>query len=379
MKGRALAATIVAVPLLVACAAAVPTTPQPTASIEPGRADVVVPVALRAPRASHTATKLADGSVLVVGGFGLNERSERSMELFAPSRGVFEAAGTLDIPRYSHTATLLADGRVLIVGGYGDGAVRTASATVYDPLRRALQPTGSLAAPRADHTAVRLVDGRVLVVGGTGEGTSFLASAEIYDPATGTFTGTGPMREPRDASTLTVLRDGRVLVAGGHHGRSPNTVVLASAEIFDPRTGLFTPTGRLSVPRHKHDAVLLEDGSVMVIAGSDARDDRGLYTTLERFDPATNAFVAAGSLVAGRHKIRGMTAVLPDGWILVAGGAPRAELIRPGLAPVAFTASFGRAPMAGTATLLDDGRVLLAGGYSLTGPASRDAWLLSAR
>jgi hypothetical protein len=366
---------LLAAALLVACS----TPSVPTASASAPPAGTAVAVALSVPRAAHTATKLRDGSVLIAGGFGLAESNERTMELFIPGRSSFEAAGTLDVPRYSHTATLLDDGRVLIAGGYSNGAERIATAVLYDPARRTVSPTGAMLAARADHTAVRLADGRVLMAGGTGPGTSFLASAEIYDPATGSFSATGSMREPREANTLTLLRDGRVLVAGGHHGRSPSTVVLASAELFDPRTGTFAVSGAMATKRHKHDAVLLDDGGVVVIAGSDERDDRGAYTSAERYDPVSGTFASAGSLVAARYKIRGMTALLPSGWILVAGGAPRAELYRPGVAPIAFATSFGRAPMIGTATLLDDGRVLLTGGYSLTGPASRDAWLLAAR
>ena len=369
MKGL-LAAT-----LLLACSA--PSFPATSASASP--TGTAVAVALSVPRAAHTATKLRDGSVLIAGGFGLGETNERTMELFVPSRSAFEAAGALDVPRYSHTATLLDDGRVLIAGGYTNGAERIATAVLYDPARRAVTSTGSMLAPRADQTAVRLADGRVLIVGGTGPGTSFLASAEIYDPQTGAFSATGTMREPREANTLTLLRDGRVLVAGGHHGRSPNTIVLATAEVFDPRSGAFAVTGPMAIKRHKHDAVLLEDGTVAVLAGADERDDRGAYATAERYDPTQGTFAAAGSLSAARYKIRGMTALLPSGWVLVAGGAPRAELYRPGAASIAFATSFGRAPMIGTATLLDDGRVLLAGGYSLTGPASRAAWLLATR
>ena len=328
------------------------------------------------PRAAHTATKLADGRVLIAGGFGVG-RNERSMEIFVPGTATFVPAGDLDVPRYSHTATLLADGRVLIAGGYTDGATRVASAVLYDPRSGTLTPTGSMLAPRADQTAVRLSDGRVLLVGGTGVGTTFLATSEVYDPSTGRFTAAGTMGESREANTLTLLSDGRVLVAGGHRGRAPNTVVLASAELFEPRSGLFTPTGAMSVRRAKHDAVRLRDGNVLLLAGADERDDLGAYATAEVYDAARGTFSPAAPLTAPRYKIRDMTALLPSGRILVAGGASHPELYSAVTGSITLTVSFGRAPLIGTATLLDDGRVLLAGGYSLTGPASSDAWVVS--
>ena len=359
--------------LLVSCAAIPAPTPSPTAAAEA----TVVAVAMSVPRAAHTATKLADGRVLVTGGFGLGDRIESSMELFAPTTATFAAAGVMDAPRHSHSATLLTDGRVLIAGGYTSGAERLATAVLYDPARGAITPTGPLLAPRADHTAVLLADGRVLVAGGTGPGTTFLASAEVYDPALGTFSAVGSMRDAREANTLTLLADGRVLVAGGHRERSPNTVVLAGAELFDPRIASFAPTGPMGVRRAKHDAVRLEDGSVLILGGADERDDRGAYASAERFDPRSGTFSPTAALAQARYKIRGMTVLLPGGRVLVAGGAARPELYSLTTGSRTIGASFGRAPMIGTATLLDDGRVMLAGGYSLTGPASRDAFVLT--
>src|SRR3954462_6489769 len=306
MYGRQMRRIILAAVLLAACA------PGPTSSASAGAlSSAVVPtastdvarIALSVPRAAHTATKLADGRVLIAGGFGVGERNERSMELFTPATSAFTPTTELDVPRYSHSATLLADGRVLIAGGYTTGGVRLATAVLYDAAKATIA-TAQMLAPRADQTAVRLADGRVLLVGGTGPGTAFLASAEIFDPATGAFSATGSMRDRREANTLTLLRDGRVLVAGGHHDRAPNTTVLASAELFDPRTGSFTPTASMSVRRAKHDAVRLADGNVLVMAGADERDDRGAYATAEVYDVASGTFRSAAPLVSARYKIR---------------------------------------------------------------------------
>jgi hypothetical protein len=125
------------------------------------------------------------------------------------------------------SAVLLADGRVLIVGGYAktSGPYPTDAADLYDPSTGRFTPTGSLGVARADPSVTRLADGRVLVAGGrTWDGTSSVGkfplllssdSAEIFDPVTGTFEPTGPMTGPRDSHSATLLDDGRVLLAGG--------------------------------------------------------------------------------------------------------------------------------------------------------------------
>src|SRR5438477_304143 len=105
--------------------------------------------------------------------------------------------------------------------------------------------------PRDDAQAVLLQDGRVLVMGGE-DHSGPMAEAELYDPATGIWSPTGSMIEPRHEFTATLLPDGRVLVAGGYD--------IATAEVYDPSTGTWAPTGSMSVSRGLASAVHLSDG-----------------------------------------------------------------------------------------------------------------------
>jgi hypothetical protein len=230
---------------------------------------------------------------------------------------------------------------------------------------------------RADHEAVLLHDGRVLIVGGTGPNFDFLATAEIYDPSSGTFSGTGSMGVPREGFTATALQDGRVLIAGGHIGRHEQREIYASAELYDPDTGMFTPTGDMATPRHKHDAVRLADGRVLIVAGADAQDDAGLYSSAEIFDPSLGRFQPTGELNDPRYKFRGTSILLPDHRVLVAGGASTAEVYQPGEGVfTSFSVPLGHAPFFATAALLPDGSVMLCGGYSSSGPSTTSAWIL---
>jgi hypothetical protein len=84
----------------------------------------------------------------------------------SPSSPATSLPGQMTVGRQVHTATLLADGRVLVAGGYHYGLVPIASAELYDPTTGTFSPTGSLAVARGYDTATRLADGRVLIAGG---------------------------------------------------------------------------------------------------------------------------------------------------------------------------------------------------------------------
>ena len=175
--------------------------------------------------------------------------------------GTFSPTGSMTSPRLGQTATLLPSGKVLIAGGRtGDSTDSLASAELYDPASGTFRPTGSMSSTRAWHTATLLTNGEVLIAGGT-TGLVLpgapLASAELYDPATGKFSPTGSMATARTAQTETRLKDGRVLIAAGC---SDQNRPVSSVELFDPGSGSFSSTGALSTIRSGASATLLADG-----------------------------------------------------------------------------------------------------------------------
>lgn len=341
-----------------------------------GPGELVVAGTMAHARAAHTATVLTDGRVLLVGGFTGEENADDGVEIYDPATGTFTPTGKMITLRHSHTASLLADGRVLITGGYDDQRAYLNSAEIYNPSTGTFVDAGTMTGTRADHVAVTLSDGRILLVGGVGTGWTFLASAEIYDPETGTFTPTGSMSVPRESHAPVLLKDGRVYVVGGHSGRRAAIQIYTSAEIYDPDTGVFRPAGEMTIRRHKHDALLLPDGRVLITGGTDERDNNGVYGHTEIYDPSTGTYTSAGEMRMPRYKHRGTSQLLPDGRVLLASGATQAEIYDP--ATGVFHLVEGEARMAGqfaATSLLPDGRVLITGGYGGNRGARDGTWL----
>ncbi|MDQ3855129.1 MAG: kelch-like protein, partial [Chloroflexota bacterium] len=326
------------------------------------------------PRAAHSATLLPDGRVLLAGGCTRNscELGEEgaTAELYDPELGRFSHTGSMARPRVGHAAVLV-EGRVLVLGGWDLGGV-TASAELYDPATGIFSGAGSMRSRRGGFTATRLRDGTVLIAGGY-DGGRYLSSAELYDPRTGRFVPTGRMVLPRTSHVAALLPDGRVLVAGGSTREGK---VIASAEVYDPSTGKFSRTGNMTVARHKHGAARLPGGRILIVGGSDARDIRGRYASAEVYDPETGRFAATGEMATARFKLPDALAALPDGDVLVAGGGETAEAYDPGAGGFRVVeGSLGSDWSFATATVLRDGRVLIAGGYDGSIQLTARSWL----
>ncbi|HEX7286913.1 MAG TPA: kelch repeat-containing protein [Candidatus Angelobacter sp.] len=331
-------------------------------------------------RFSHTATLLPNNKVLIAGGMERNGVWLDSAEIYDPVTERFTAAGRMSVARAGATATLLPNGKVLVAGGNDGSGASLATTEIFDPATNIFTLGPAMITPRGHANALLLKNGKVLILGGNRAGDHQpLASAEIYDPATGRFTPTGSMATAHTLGVAVRLEDGRVLVAGGvSRGSFPDQVVGAAAEIYDPVTGRFTPTGSLNTARHKVGAALLRNGKVLVAGGSDTYGWGEIFSSTEIYDPSTGRFSPGPEMKSRRFKLPDGVVELKDGRVLIAGGAERPEIYDVA-APVLATAA--GSPLDGfffsSATALADGRVLLFGGYGANPSAGavKRAWI----
>lgn len=329
---------------------------------------------LQTPRSVHSSTLLPSGDLLIAGGMAAGGGSLASAEVVDVSRiaATTTNIASLATARSGHSATALPDGRVVLAGGYNGEYL--ASIEVFDPKHRAFTSLGRLQTGRSGHTATLMPDGKILLIGGVGHGWTFLDSAELFDPATGRSELVGSLHAARESHTASLLSDGRVLVVGGHRGRRAAMEVFAGSELYDPATRRFTPSGNLTTPRHKHDAVRLADGRVLVLAGAD-RTDRNHFASTEIYDPASGTFSAGPTMAHTRYKIAGTSVLLPDGNVLVPSGASRVELLHvPSQRFFTVPGHYPNALYFSTATLLPDGSVIIVGGYGEGVDSSRGVW-----
>ena len=332
---------------------------------------VIETTSMSVARASHSSTLLPDGRVLIAGGFagsGHEYAPYASTEIYNPATGRFAGGPSMSFGRSGHTATLLADGRILLAGGWTGMHDARGSADIFDPVTGLMKRTGSMTVPRAGQTATLLRDGQVLFAGGEDENEVELASAEIFDPRTGVSRPTGSMTLARGEHTATLLPDGRVLIVGGAMGRYPSETIHQAMEIYDPATGRFTAAGSLQVGRYKHAAVLLPNGLVLVVGGSDNRAWQGQFESAELIDPVARTSRLTGSMNAKRFKISGAVTTLRDGRILIAGGGRVAEIYNPATGRFdVVPGTLEAARYFSATTLLNDGKVLITGGYGASG------------
>lgn len=337
------------------------------------------------PRMKHTVTVLADGRVLIVGGqyvvydasamYMSATKTTASAEVYDPITETFVATGALASPRSGHTATLLPNGKVLIAGG-SNGTAQLMTAELYDPATGTFLPTGGLVTARRDHTATLLDNGKVFIAGGYSP-TDLTATCEVFDPATGTSTMTGSMATARVGHTATQLKNGKVLVVGGSNFAPAATFV--TAELYDPVTGAFSTTGALSARRDTHSATLLTDGRVLIAGGrgdGSTSAGQGEFATAETYDPATGKFTLTGSMATQRFAHT--ATILANGKVLIAGGQNQlasytalssAEVFDPVTGTFTATGTLVNVMTAHRAAPLSNGKVLLVGGQEAPTPS----------
>jgi large repetitive protein len=292
------------------------------------------------PRAGSTATLLQDGRVLIVGG----GQSGPTAELYSPPTGTFQASsanivgtlvllnngdlldtgsaqlyhpetdsttptGHLLVNQVIYAATMLGNGKALVLGPQ--------DAEIYDPAIGSFASAGPYASTLGNllTTAITLADGRVLVLGSD--------PPQLFDPATNSFSTTGSLSATglygMDLYSATLLKDGRVLVVGGMGDWRT-----AAAVLYDPKTGTFTTTGSMNDARDAHAAVLLADGHVLILGGDGWACSgtvcyfSGSLSSAELYDPATGTFSRAGYMNIARTLPT--ATLLQNGDVLVTGG-----------------------------------------------------------
>ncbi len=313
-------------------------------------------------RAAHTATKLADNNVLIIGGMRKDSVLYDDAELFNPNKNSFtNIKNKLTKKRVSHTATLLNDGRVLIVGGWSNHSKPENTAEIYEPKSQKFVAVGNTKFARSGHSSTLLQNGKVLIAGGF-NGERNLSEAELFNPETNTFETIGKMQSVRNVHSAATLKDGRILLTGGEikHGE-----IASDAEIFDPKTNKFRKvSAKMNHVRYKHDAVLLADGNVLILGGSDEKDMRGKLKSAEIFNTEKEIFTPINDMNFARFKINETAVLLQNGKVLIAGGSEEAEIYNPETKSFEkVSGSLGKSLHYASVTLLKDGRALILGGY----------------
>lgn len=291
-----------------------------------------LPTELRWYHADSGPVLLKDGQVLVAGGSDGNENTPGVTALFDAATNAWTPGPPQLTARKEATVTRLDDGRVLVAGGVSGpaqyGTAGLATTELYEPRTGVWTAGPPMAQARFNHNAVRLGNGKVLVAGGvsrTSVSTSgTLDTAELFDSVTNTWTSTGSMTDRRSLATITRLADGRALIVGGvvdtGYGAS---VELALCELYDPRTGRWSPSGSSATTRATHQTVALPEGGALAFGGwraaaIGARQSLYSQRLVERFDPTTLEWTPHATMPFGRATFRAVTLV--SGKILLIGG-----------------------------------------------------------
>jgi hypothetical protein len=303
-------------------------------------------------------TALPGHDLLVAGGCDLDGCVEATASAYIVAGTTVRRVPDLADARDAHTAVPLADGRVLVVGGFGgEGQPPLATAEIFDPTSGVWSTTGSLALGRGGHAAALLGDGRVLVVGGWTGPSTYTDTTEIFDPATGRFTPGPRLQDAADGLAAASLPDGCVLVVGGQ--TRPQVASDQAARICPD--GSISQVGPLATARFKHGIVALASGRVLVVGGTP--DDTALLTSTEVFDPRSGRFRPGPDLLSGRYKLTDSVVALPGERAAVAGGGNGVEVVDVSAGRSRTIPLFDGGRRSFSTVGVTDGRLVLLGGY----------------
>ena len=297
-----------------------------------------------------------------------------SMNQAAKFSIVFSTSGHCVVKDWSQT-DFYQWGNAWVDDGSGWGlAIATAGVMRADlPLTTLIEPSPSLrflAGWRGGHASAKLNDGRVFLAGSDHR-------TEIYDPATNNLTLAADMSHARQEGTATLLNSGKVLVAGGNYWNGVDTATTATTQLFSPATGQFEASQSMSQGRQKHTATRLNDGRVLITGGQEYIGGSWFIRQSADLFDGNGGFIASLNMTLGRAEHT--ATLLNDGRVLIVGGwnnggpSSVAEIYDP---TVGANGSFSTSaavmpgfawPAQHTATLLTTGpragQVLIAGGW----------------
>jgi hypothetical protein len=287
------------------------------------------PITMITPREFATATLLLNGQVLIAGGVGptaLNSPVTQTTELFDPATNTFTAGPNMTNAREHAAAVALSNGTVLIAGGdHGTGALPPRNAEIYNASTNSISVGPPMNVLRTRLMTTTLYTGDALFVGGDADGVTN-NTAEIYSLTTNTFLSPIPMAltSGREQGTATLLPNGNVLIAGGitstPGGPVTNTTELflaASVGFQIPRSTTTKTT--MNVARANMTATLAPNGNVLVAGGDSGIDSSGLTST-ELYDASTDTFSATGTVLLSYPRGFATATLLANGQVLIAGG-----------------------------------------------------------
>lgn len=260
-------------------------------------------------RSGHTSTLLNDNRMLITGGSGTTGYNNTA-EIFNPTTKSWSFTATpMSSGKHLHSATLLRDGRVITVGGYLNGNTIT-TVEAYNATSNTWNVLTPLPVAKRGHTATLLSDGRLLIAGGAGPN----KDAFIYDPDDNTWINAGQLSIIRNNSKSFLLNDGRVILIGG------DTIARCTAEIWSPSTNSWLIKQPIYC-REAHSAVQLVDGRLFIIGGfGNIQGGSATYlNSTEFYDPVADTWTIGPSMITPRASFA--AASLNDGRVLVVAGS----------------------------------------------------------
>ena len=347
------------------------------------RVDIVTPT-LAIPRFGHEAVLLDDGRVLVGGGSTgiannnvIVEFPLGFVQVYEPAAGMWSIIEPLEGPGIFYSTVKLVDGRVLFVGLSGGDDQPVGMASVFDPVSESWKPLSGSSSPRGVPSLALLADGRVLVAGGldySGADSPYSSPeavnvVEILDPHTGDWQQAAAMNRASQEQMLFSLNDGRVLAIGA--ARNGSSELTGHAEVYDPAADTWTIITSLDPDYVPKDAIELPDGRLLVLGAPSDHETQFLEARI--YDTVSDTWSPGGEMTQARPNAT--LVLLSDGRVLAAGGEynwgegfpsySTTEIFDPAALSWSVGPDLSELRGNSSATLLRDGRLLLAGGIGM--------------